>query len=201
MSIIFPSTVNTPTPFAEFSLTARTIFSAAIISFSLGAYISCTAAICRGLTSDLPSNPICLSSSTSAVSKHCTPAARAASTTSPRAVFSSTPPRTGETCIVRLKSPPDMAMPNMRSDAAAISCALSIPFGLSSAAISSVLPFSLRNSSSAASTAFSTAITSPVLSHLAMRTPSAPAATHTRTSSRQCGVSSPFMRTITSVSP
>ena len=76
-----------------------------------------------------------------------------------------------------------------------------MPLGLSRAAMRRVRPCSTPNSSSAAATAASTVFTSWALSHLAMRMPSAPPATHTRTSSCQWGVSRPLMRTMTSVSP
>ena len=69
------------------------------------------------------------------------------------------------------------------------------------AAISRVRPTSTPNSFSAASTAASTVCTSWALSHLAMRMPSAPPATHTRMSSCQWGVSRPLIRTMTSVEP
>ena len=67
--------------------------------------------------------------------------------------------------------------------------------------MSRVRPTSTPNSRSAASTAASTWRTMSALSHFAMRMPSAPPATHTRTSSRQYSVSRPLMRTMTSVSP
>ena len=67
------------------------------------------------------SKPSWSSRSVNTVSKHWMPAARAARITCPRAPSMSTPSRVGLVWRHLRRSPPEMATPNIRSEAAQIS--------------------------------------------------------------------------------